>query len=163
MFRDPFQVRFGVLQAGCFGVAQSRKRAFIWAAAPGETLPDWPTSRHVFASSQLNISMPGGNQYSAAGDRGAAAPLRSVTVRDSIQDLPPVTNGAAAEEMKVRSDLYNTIYPPLQTPPLPPHSPTNPLPPLSHFLFSTTPPPSPGFKNASGGRRLFCATTSPRR
>jgi DNA (cytosine-5)-methyltransferase 1 len=36
------QVRFGVLNAGNFGVPQSRKRTFIWAAAPGEKLPSWP-------------------------------------------------------------------------------------------------------------------------
>ena len=30
-----YSVRFGVLNAGNFGVSQSRKRTFIWAAAPG--------------------------------------------------------------------------------------------------------------------------------
>ena len=30
------QVRFGVLNAGNYGVPQSRKRTIIWAAAPGE-------------------------------------------------------------------------------------------------------------------------------
>ncbi len=54
------QVRFGVLNAGNFGVAQSRKRTFIIAAAPGETLPDWPSAAHVFASPQLTINLPGG-------------------------------------------------------------------------------------------------------
>jgi DNA (cytosine-5)-methyltransferase 1 len=41
-------VRFGVLNAGNFGVPQSRKRTFIWAAAPDEGLPEWPKPRHVF-------------------------------------------------------------------------------------------------------------------
>ena len=54
------QVRFGVLNAGNFGVAQSRKRTFIIAAAPGETLPEWPEASHVFASPQLTINLPGG-------------------------------------------------------------------------------------------------------
>ncbi|OEL19493.1 DNA (cytosine-5)-methyltransferase 1A, partial [Dichanthelium oligosanthes] len=37
-----YQVRFGILEAGVYGVTQSRKRALIWAAAAGETLPEWP-------------------------------------------------------------------------------------------------------------------------
>jgi C-5 cytosine-specific DNA methylase len=54
------QVRFGVLNAGNFGVAQSRKRTIIIAAAPDETMPDWPEAMHVFASPQLTINLPGG-------------------------------------------------------------------------------------------------------
>lgn len=49
------QVRFGVLNAGNFGVPQSRKRTIIWAAAPSETLPQWPTPRHVFRSPQVRV------------------------------------------------------------------------------------------------------------
>lgn len=58
MFRCA-QVRFGVLQAGNYGVSQSRKRAFIWAAAPGEVLPEWPEPSHVFLSAQLKVTLPG--------------------------------------------------------------------------------------------------------
>jgi DNA (cytosine-5)-methyltransferase 1 len=47
------QVRFGVLNAGNFGVPQSRKRTFIWAAAPDEGLPEWPKPRHVFRCATL--------------------------------------------------------------------------------------------------------------
>lgn len=77
---------------------QSRKRTFIWAAAPGEMLPDWPTPQHVFRSPQLTINLPGGVQYTAVPNL-PGAPLRAVTVRDAIGDLPPITNGADAEEM----------------------------------------------------------------
>jgi site-specific DNA-cytosine methylase len=59
------QVRFGVLNAGNYGVPQSRKRTIIWAAAPGEVLPEWPTPTHVFHSPQLTINLPGGVQYTA--------------------------------------------------------------------------------------------------
>lgn len=61
----PPQVRFGVLNAGNFGVAQSRKRTFIWAAAPGEGLPDWPRLMHAFRTPQLTINLPNGVQYTA--------------------------------------------------------------------------------------------------
>ena len=54
------QVRFGVLNAGNFGVSQSRKRTFIWGVAPGSALPEWPRPLHVFRSPQLTIKLPGG-------------------------------------------------------------------------------------------------------
>ena len=60
-----YQVRFGVLNAGNFGVSQSRKRTFIWAAAPGEYLPSWPTLQHCFRTPQLTIKLPGNVQYTA--------------------------------------------------------------------------------------------------
>lgn len=86
------QVRFGVLNAGNFGVPQSRKRTIIWAARPGETLPEWPTPTHVFHSPQLTINLPGGVAYTAV-PQMPGAPLRSVTVRDAILDLPAIENG----------------------------------------------------------------------
>lgn len=60
-----YQVRFGVLNAGNFGVSQSRKRTFIWAAAPSEHLPSWPRLMHCFRTPQLTIKLPGDVQYTA--------------------------------------------------------------------------------------------------
>ncbi|MEW5318123.1 MAG: hypothetical protein WDW38_009370 [Sanguina aurantia] len=91
-----YQVRFGVLNAGNFGVPQSRKRTIIWAARPGEALPAWPTPRHVFISPQLKINLPGGVTYCAVPDL-PGAPLRAVTVKDAIGDLPHITNGASTQ------------------------------------------------------------------
>ncbi|CAI5459956.1 unnamed protein product [Closterium sp. Yama58-4] len=122
-----YQVRFGVLQAGNFGISQSRTRAFIWAAAPGHVLPEWPQPLHVFASSQLSVPLTtsaaaaagaaGGaasiGQFSTASSlaneacpRGLAigAPLRSITVRDAMGDLPSIENGAEEEEMEYSSE-----------------------------------------------------------
>ncbi|KXZ43940.1 hypothetical protein GPECTOR_77g36 [Gonium pectorale] len=114
-----YQVRFGILNAGNFGVPQSRKRTFVWAAQPGEQLPDWPTPRHVFVSSQLGVRLAGADECAAAAGGAAAsgaaaagggdafffaggpplpgAPLRTVTVRDAIYDLPPIDNESKAE------------------------------------------------------------------
>ncbi|KAL5196611.1 hypothetical protein ABZP36_000123 [Zizania latifolia] len=92
-----YQVRFGILEAGTFGVAQSRKRAFIWAAAPGEILPDWPEPMHVFASPELKITLPDGKYYAAAKSTAGGAPFRAITVRDTIGDLPKVENGASKQ------------------------------------------------------------------
>lgn len=160
------QVRFGVLNAGNYGVPQSRKRTFIWAAAPEEGLPEWPRPRHVFRcvnrhshvymhvstffalptrglpvcccclrqrgghcsspspphthtclhafmqdqvctpvpqplltthpthrSPQLTVNLPGGVAYCAVDTRQPGAPLRTVTVRDAIGDMPTIANG----------------------------------------------------------------------
>ncbi|KQK12690.1 DNA (cytosine-5)-methyltransferase 1A [Brachypodium distachyon] len=99
-----YQVRFGILEAGAYGVAQSRKRAFIWAAAPGETLPDWPEPMHVFASPELKITLPDGKYYAAAKSTAGGAPFRSITVRDTIGDLPPVENGASKPTIQYGSE-----------------------------------------------------------
>ncbi|XP_024535317.1 DNA (cytosine-5)-methyltransferase 1B [Selaginella moellendorffii] len=93
-----YQVRFGILQAGHYGISQSRTRAIIWAAAPDEVLPDWPEPVHVFASAQLKIPLSGNSVYAAADDTRGGAPLRSITVRDTIGDLPPVANGTEKPE-----------------------------------------------------------------
>ncbi|KAK9098487.1 hypothetical protein Syun_025532 [Stephania yunnanensis] len=99
-----YQVRFGVLEAGAYGVSQSRKRAFIWAAAPQETLPEWPEPMHVFASPELKIALPGDVRYAAVCSTAGGAPFRAITVRDTIGDLPPVENGAAKEEMAYKNE-----------------------------------------------------------
>lgn len=93
-----YQVRFGVLNAGNYGVAQSRKRTFIWAAAPGEALPDWPKPMHAFKSPQLTINLPGNVAYTAV-PQVDGAPLRPITVKDAIRDLPPIENGHDVQEM----------------------------------------------------------------
>ena len=93
-----YQVRFGVLNAGNFGVSQSRKRTFIWAAAPGERLPNWPRLMHCFRTPQLCINLPGGIQYTAV-PQTVGAPLRPVTVQDAIGDLPEIQNGADENDL----------------------------------------------------------------
>ena len=92
------QVRFGVLNAAFYGVGQSRKRAFLLAAAPGETMPDWPLPVTCFNSPQLTFNLPGGVDFCAVPQR-KSAPLRAVTVRDVIGDLPVVPNGAAEDDL----------------------------------------------------------------
>ncbi|PIA25051.1 hypothetical protein AQUCO_13000002v1 [Aquilegia coerulea] len=97
-----YQVRFGVLDAGSYGVSQSRKRAFIWAASPEETLPDWPEPMHVFAGPELKISLSRKVQYAAVQSTAGGAPFRAITVRDTIGDLPQVGNGASKTELEVK-------------------------------------------------------------
>ena len=91
-------------------MSQSRKRTFIYGAAPGEVLPDWPRLMHVFRSPQLTINLPGGVQYTAV-PQTVGAPLRTVTVRDAIGDLPVVANGANQIEMPYTGAQTGTHLP----------------------------------------------------
>lgn len=95
------QVRFGILEAGAYGVSQSRKRAFIWAAAPGEILPEWPEPMHVFAAPELKIALSQNSHYAAVRSTAGGAPFRAITVRDTIGDLPEVGNGASRTTIEV--------------------------------------------------------------
>ncbi|KAI8532023.1 hypothetical protein RHMOL_Rhmol11G0180800 [Rhododendron molle] len=99
-----YQVRFGILEAGAFGVSQSRKRAFIWAASPEETLPEWPEPMHVFAGPELRVTLNGNTQYAAVRSTSTGAPFRAITVRDTIGELPEVKNGASATPMEYKDE-----------------------------------------------------------
>ncbi|KAL7223862.1 hypothetical protein ACSBR1_025342 [Camellia fascicularis] len=84
-----YQVRFGILEAGAYGVSQSRKCAFIWATSPEETLPEWPES--------LN----GKNHFATVRSTSTGTPFRAITVRDTIGDLLAVKNGASTTTIEV--------------------------------------------------------------
>ncbi|XWS41226.1 hypothetical protein CRYUN_Cryun17cG0062700 [Craigia yunnanensis] len=99
-----YQVRFGILEAGAYGVSQSRKRAFIWAASPEETLPEWPEPMHVFAAPELKVTLSHNLQYAAARSTASGAPFRAITVRDTIGDLPAVGNGASKTNLEYQSE-----------------------------------------------------------
>lgn len=57
---------------------------------------------HVFAGSELKINLDGNTQYAAVRSTATGAPFRSITVRDTIGDLPAVENGASLATMEVR-------------------------------------------------------------
>ncbi|KAL9324266.1 hypothetical protein ACSQ67_009123 [Phaseolus vulgaris] len=99
-----YQVRFGILEAGAFGVSQSRKRAFIWAACPDDVLPEWPEPLHVFSAPELKITLSEKVQYAAVRSTASGAPLRAITVKDTIGDLPSVGNGASKGNMEYQND-----------------------------------------------------------
>ncbi|KAL2556502.1 DNA (cytosine-5)-methyltransferase 1 [Forsythia ovata] len=99
-----YQVRFGVLEAGAYGVPQSRKRAFIWAASPEESLPEWPEPMHVFAAPELKIRLSQNLYYAAVRSTASGSAFKSLTVRDTIGDLPAVGNGAFKTSLPYQDD-----------------------------------------------------------
>ena len=96
-----YQCTFAVLQAGQFGVAQTRRRAIILAAAPGEQLPLYPEPRHVFSPSDCQLSVQIDKvRYDSNVRWKSSAPYRTVTVRDTLSDLPVIKNGTGRQEIR---------------------------------------------------------------
>ncbi len=88
-----------VRQAGQFGVPQSRRRAFIIAAAPREVLPLLPEPTHVFpVAGNTQILNLGADTFTTS-IRREWAPFRATTVKDALSDLPEIINGAAADSL----------------------------------------------------------------
>ena len=88
-----YQTSFAILQAGHYGVAQTRRRCIIMAAAPSERLPLFPEPQHVFAKVSLSVTI--NDRKYVSNCRWAEtghAPYRTVTVKDTMSDLPEITN-----------------------------------------------------------------------
>ena len=97
-----YQCTFGVLQAGNFGVPQTRRRCILMAAAPGEVLPKYPEPQHVFTrtSASLNVAVDKKNFTTDARWTEFSAPYRTITVKDALCDLPEVKTGASKEKLR---------------------------------------------------------------
>ena len=50
----------GILQAGHYGVPQTRRRCILLAAAPGYNLPFYPEPMHTFTPSPLGVNIEEG-------------------------------------------------------------------------------------------------------
>ncbi|KAK6158466.1 hypothetical protein DH2020_005780 [Rehmannia glutinosa] len=98
LVRMKYQAKLGTIASGCYGLPQFRLRVFIWGANPSEKLPQFPLPTHDVVvrywpplEFERNI---------VAYDEGQPRPLEeAVVLRDSISDLPPVTNDENREEM----------------------------------------------------------------
>ncbi|KAJ8369806.1 hypothetical protein SKAU_G00098340 [Synaphobranchus kaupii] len=105
LVRMGYQCTFGVLQAGQYGVAQTRRRAIILAAAPGEKLPRYPEPLHVFAPRACSLSVVvDEKRYVSNVTRGNGGVYRTITVRDTMSDLPEIRNGASALEISYNGE-----------------------------------------------------------
>ncbi|XP_073910198.1 DNA (cytosine-5)-methyltransferase 1 isoform X2 [Castor canadensis] len=105
LVRMGYQCTFGVLQAGQYGVAQTRRRAIILAAAPGEKLPLFPEPLHVFAPRACQLSVVVDDKKFVSNiTRLSSGPYRTITVRDTMSDLPEIRNGASASEISYNGE-----------------------------------------------------------
>ncbi|XP_030050731.1 DNA (cytosine-5)-methyltransferase 1-like [Microcaecilia unicolor] len=93
LVRMGYQCTFGVLQAGQYGVAQTRRRANILAAAPGEKLPMFPEPLHVFAPRACQLSVVVDDKTFVSNIvRLNSSLFRTIT----MSDLAEIRNGASA-------------------------------------------------------------------
>ncbi|KAJ8934705.1 hypothetical protein NQ318_008503 [Aromia moschata] len=103
-----YQVTFGVLQAGHYGVPQTRRRLILMAAAPGYVLPKYPEPLHVFnkRGTQLSFAVDGSRYYNGC-DWAESAPYRTICVRDAMSDLPDIKNGWSKTELSYDGDAVS--------------------------------------------------------
>ncbi|GIY34057.1 hypothetical protein CDAR_419951 [Caerostris darwini] len=108
LLRMGYQCTFAVMQAGSYGVPQTRRRAIILAAAPGEKLPLYPEPTHVFSprACQLTV-MVDDKKYQSSIKWTSSAPYRTITVRDALSDLPEIKNGAKVEEISYSGEALS--------------------------------------------------------
>ena len=100
-----YQCTFGVLQAGSYGVPQTRRRAIILAAAPGQILPQYPEPLHAFSPRACTTSVViDERKYTSNTKWIESAPYRTITVRDAMSDLPDIRNGHNKDQMSYGSD-----------------------------------------------------------
>ncbi|KAL0272437.1 UNVERIFIED_CONTAM: hypothetical protein PYX00_005405 [Menopon gallinae] len=105
-----YQCTFGVLQAGNYGVPQTRRRLFILAAAPHLKLPLFPEPTHVFSLKACNLQVSVDEKRFNTNCRWTtSAPYRTITVRDALSDLPEIPNGADKVAMNY-SEVCNSHF-----------------------------------------------------
>ena len=73
-----YSCSFGILQAGHYGVAQTRRRCILLASAPGFSLPLHPEPMHTFAETPLAVNINGKryNRNSKWVSKTSSAPYR---------------------------------------------------------------------------------------
>ncbi|CAG9828260.1 unnamed protein product [Diabrotica balteata] len=100
-----YQVTFGILQAGQYGIPQTRRRLILMAAAPGKVLPNFPEPLHVFnkKATHLSFNVDGYSYYNEC-EWTDSAPYRTITVKDAISDLPSIKNGYSKTELPYDCD-----------------------------------------------------------
>lgn len=95
-----YQCTFGILQAGNYGVPQTRRRLIILAAAPGYKLPLYPEPTHVFSRRACSLTTTiDGKRFVTNIQWDESAPRRTCTIQDAMSDLPQICNGANKTEI----------------------------------------------------------------
>ncbi|XP_043265173.1 DNA (cytosine-5)-methyltransferase PliMCI-like [Colletes gigas] len=105
LIRMGYQCTFGILQAGNYGIPQTRRRMILLAAAPGQQLPKYPEPTHVFSKRVCQLSVLVDNRkYNSNCTWTESAPFRTINVKDAMSDLPEIKNGWSKDEMPYNSE-----------------------------------------------------------
>ncbi|KAF8604127.1 S-adenosyl-L-methionine-dependent methyltransferase [Ceratobasidium sp. AG-I] len=82
-----YSFRAGILQSGCYGAPQRRRRAFIMGARGDLTLPAFPLASHRIQTPRTGLMMPTGG-YSDPAEQGSGFCIHQrTTLWDAIGDL----------------------------------------------------------------------------
>ncbi|KAK9052559.1 hypothetical protein SSX86_029188 [Deinandra increscens subsp. villosa] len=102
LVHDYYQVRLGIMAAGCYGLPQFRLRVFLWGAHADENLPPFPLPTHDVVFKHGGAS--GFERNIVAYDEGQFPNLeKCILLKDAISDLPPVSNTEVRDKMKYTS------------------------------------------------------------
>lgn len=94
-----------MLQAGQYGMAQTRRQAIILLAAPGKKLPLFPETLHVFVPRAYQLSVVVEEKKFVSNITGlSSGPFRTFTVRDTTSDLLEIRNGASAPKISYNGE-----------------------------------------------------------
>ncbi|KAF8643762.1 hypothetical protein AX16_008781 [Volvariella volvacea WC 439] len=89
-----YQVHVKLLQAGHYGAPQGRLRVIFFGAKRGLKLPEFPIPEYAFPDGAHFASLPTGERLAPAtrskvpGNYHQCAPLKPITINQSIGDLP---------------------------------------------------------------------------
>lgn len=83
-----YQCQFAIVQAGNYGVPQTRRRTVIIGALPHYKLPNFPQPTHVFSARQCHLSVIIDKRKYSYNIKQESGSFRNVTVKDAINDLP---------------------------------------------------------------------------
>ncbi|PIA26452.1 hypothetical protein AQUCO_09300033v1, partial [Aquilegia coerulea] len=93
-----YQVRLGLLAAGCYGLPQFRLRAFFWGAQPSKKLPPYPLPTHeVDFRGCIPLQFRG--NLVAYGEGDCCELRRALKLEDVLLDLPQVENNETRNKM----------------------------------------------------------------
>ncbi|XP_020684624.1 DNA (cytosine-5)-methyltransferase 1 isoform X1 [Dendrobium catenatum] len=93
-----YQVRLGIMAAGCYGLPQFRMRVFLWGARPTEVIPQFPLPTHdVLVRGGAPVKFEN-NVVAYNEDQKVVLPT-ALLLGDAISDLPKVENNEGRDEM----------------------------------------------------------------
>ncbi|XP_013629092.1 PREDICTED: DNA (cytosine-5)-methyltransferase CMT3 [Brassica oleracea var. oleracea] len=98
-----YQTRMGMMAAGSYGLAQFRRRFFLWGAMSSERLPQFPLPTHDVVN-RGNVPVNFDRNVVAYEQKDTVKLAKKILLSDVITDLPVVANSERRAEMAYVKD-----------------------------------------------------------